>query len=247
MIRKNSASESPTTVVGAAAPVVTWPAWQRNLVSAVVAVHVAAVFLAPLNFSCGGGSSPLVGPIHSLFKPYIDAMYLDHGYYFFAPDPGPSHLVNYKLEFEDGRRAQEGTFPDLKLQQPRLLYHRYFMLAETLTEAYTPPEPPIKGTAPFDMKDFSIAQKKKIEDLLEKEHAALLVLWKHRRDRYERLQSAIKEHLCQRYGAKSAEITRVEHVQLAPEIAKILDMKLDMPLSYSDLPEGVRTPEVIQP
>ena len=37
-----------------------------------------------------------------VFRPYLEAAYLDHGYAFFAPDPGPSHLVRYELEFDDG-------------------------------------------------------------------------------------------------------------------------------------------------
>jgi hypothetical protein len=57
-------------------------------------------------------------------------MYLDHGYFFFAPNPGPSHLV--------GIRDQSVLFPDRKEQWPRLLYHRYFMLSEFYNNSFAP-------------------------------------------------------------------------------------------------------------
>lgn len=64
--------------------------------------------------------------------PYAQAGNISHGYAFFAPNPGPGHLIRYELEFEDGDKLS-GEFPNLKLQWPRLRYHRHFMLSEQLT------------------------------------------------------------------------------------------------------------------
>jgi hypothetical protein len=61
---------------------------------------------------------------------YLDALYLNHGYYFFAPDPGPGHLVYYDVFDAQGNLLKQGHFPDWELHRPRLWYHRHFMLAE---------------------------------------------------------------------------------------------------------------------
>jgi hypothetical protein len=75
---------------------------------------------------------PLIPAVASFFGPYLDATYLNHGYHFFAPDPGPAALIRYTGERADGTPF-EGTFPTLDEQWPRLLYHRHFMLTEQRT------------------------------------------------------------------------------------------------------------------
>lgn len=99
----------------------------RALVSLLLIVHLAAVALPPLSME----GSPLAGYGWRALRPYIEAAYLNHGYHFFAPQPGPSHLIRYELQWDDGAR-QEGTFPDREHNWPRLLYHRHFMLTEFL-------------------------------------------------------------------------------------------------------------------
>ncbi len=76
-------------------------------------------------------ASALSHRVWSVYRPYLQAAYLNHGYHFFAPEPGPSHLVRYEVELADGSR-QSGFFPDRTRHRPRLLYHRYFMLSEHL-------------------------------------------------------------------------------------------------------------------
>jgi hypothetical protein len=61
---------------------------------------------------------------------YLDALYINHGYSFFAPDPGPGHLVFYEVYDEQGNVKRQGKFPDWDVQWPRLWYHRHFMLAD---------------------------------------------------------------------------------------------------------------------
>ena len=125
-----------------------------QLLPVAIVFHLTAVFVAPLAFA-SEYSSPFVNAIYAALRPYIAAMYLDHGYFFFAPNPGPSHLVDYKVEFADGRPPLTGRFPDLKTERPRLLYHRHFMLSESLHSRYRypltpPPEPtppPLTATA----------------------------------------------------------------------------------------------------
>jgi len=95
-------------------------------VSILLALHLLAITVAPLAMT---PSSPLLIAVWRGFRPYLDVLYLNHGFHFFAPDPGPSHLIRYQLEFSDGTR-REGIFPNPAEHAPRLLYHRHFMLSE---------------------------------------------------------------------------------------------------------------------
>lgn len=98
------------------------------LASVLILLHLTAVWVAPFS---APPSSPLSGTLQRFFRPYQDAAFLNHGYKFFAPDPGPTHLVRYELVLADGSK-KTGVFPNLKEQWPRLLYHRHMMLSEHL-------------------------------------------------------------------------------------------------------------------
>lgn len=100
--------------------------WIRRVISVLLLVHLLALITPPLAMQPAG---PLWLSIWSGLRPYLEGMYLNHGYHFFAPDPGPSHLIRYELEFADGSQ-REGHFPDSQQHRPRLLYHRHFMLTE---------------------------------------------------------------------------------------------------------------------
>jgi hypothetical protein len=82
------------------------------------------------------------------FRAYIGVADLNHGYRFFAPNPGPSHLFRYRLSFNDGS-TREGHFPNRDEHWPRLLYHRYFMLSENLN-TLAPNGPMRDGAASVD-------------------------------------------------------------------------------------------------
>lgn len=90
--------------------------------------HFTGVFLAAL---CVPTSSDLVINIaQSWMQWYLDALYMNQGHSFFAPDVGPGHLIRYQLLDQSGREIEKGDFPSRKEHWPRLLYHRYFMLAD---------------------------------------------------------------------------------------------------------------------
>lgn len=115
-------SPLPTETVWARKP------WLRRFVSAGLLWHLIALVIAPLAVA---PTSPLWQRTWLTFRPYLEAMNLNHGSHFFAPEPGPSHLVRYELRYEDGR-VEQGLFPNAQQQQPRLRYHRHFMLSEFL-------------------------------------------------------------------------------------------------------------------
>lgn len=95
--------------------------------------HLFAIFICPASME---PSSRLLVSCFERVAPYLHFLYLDHGFHYFAPDPGASTLVEYTLEFEDGN-IRTRRFPNRTIW-PRLLYHRHFMLSEFLGNC--PPE-----------------------------------------------------------------------------------------------------------
>lgn len=101
------------------------------MASVLIALHLVAVFLSP----CAGPppASDLERGAASLFEPYLQAAYLNHGYRFFAPNPGPGQLVRVEYELPDGSTRSE-RYPDPERHSPRLHYHRYLILAAYLSD-----------------------------------------------------------------------------------------------------------------
>jgi hypothetical protein len=104
-----------------------WPRSWRIAASICVAFHVGAVFLAPL--SSPPPTTELAQRLAGVIDPYLRGLAINNGYRFFAPEPGPSHLLRYELVMKDGT-VTTGLFPDPQKHRPRLYYHRHFMLAE---------------------------------------------------------------------------------------------------------------------
>jgi hypothetical protein len=112
---------------GAPAPGRRFP---KRAVSAWLAFHLAAIVVAPASVD---PSSELIQATWKVFQPYLDVLYLNHGYHFFAPEPAESTLLAYEAERPDGTVVR-GRIPDRSIK-PRLLYHRYFMLTEHMNGA----------------------------------------------------------------------------------------------------------------
>lgn len=104
------------------------PRWLRRVISAWLLFHVAAICTPPLVVP---PSSELLLAISRPFRPYLQALYLNHGFHFFAPEPGESTLVEFVVEREDGTSVK-GIMPHRRIW-PRQLYHRHFMLTESLS------------------------------------------------------------------------------------------------------------------
>ncbi len=108
-----------------------WGGPIRGLVSLWLAYHVLAMFVSPWAVP---PTSELAVSVQRYVAHYQTLLYLNHGYRFFAPDPGPASVVEYEIERADGWRIQ-GLFPDrqaINRDYPRLNYHRWFMWSETL-------------------------------------------------------------------------------------------------------------------
>jgi len=230
----NSANDSPR-----------WSLRARLLASALILFQITAIFWPPFTFASrtDSGSSPFAEGVMGWLRPYASLMYLDHGYSFFAPRIVGGHLVHYKVEFADGRAPVEGTFPDKQEQQPRLFYHRHFMLAEALNDAYTPPDPPQLQPLPPRMPELLRHQFAADQ---ERQLPMMTAIWKQRRDQYESLRKSFEDHLLAKHGGSKVTITRREHVLLSADEFVQLGKRLDLPETYVDLPEGNMS-EVIRP
>jgi hypothetical protein len=241
---KNAAKDAPTP--GKSAPENHWSPRVRLLVSVWLLLHLAAVFLPPMHFATqvgDGGSSPATDAVIGKLRWYIGPLYLDHGYFFFAPNPGPNHLVRYRVEFDDDRPAIEATFPDLKTHWPRLLYHRHFMLSEALHNSFTPPDPPPEPMFPSD----ELEAPSKLRQQRMREYERELVAWRFRRQQYEAMRDSFERHLAAKYGGDRVILTRIEHRLAAPLEVELERRPLNHPDSYIELREEAPPPRTERP
>jgi hypothetical protein len=207
-------------------------AWWKYVVSLLLLVHLSAVFAPPFFRATQtplGARSPVATEMHSVLEPYINLMFLDHGYAFFAPGPGPSHLIRFRVEYDDGTPAVEQVFPDLQRHWPRLLYHRHFMLAEQLHGDYVTPIPPDRPERGAD--EPTDVWTRRLADW-EDEKAR----WQWARDRYETKWKSYENHLLRHFGGDRVSMVRVEH-RLPPPDASGGPIDLTVEESYIDLSE----------
>ena len=111
-----------------------WSLPIRIAVLTLLMLYLSIVVLAPMTNPAG--APELTTPVAKAVSPVHQALYLNHGYRFFAPDPGPSHSLIYEIETADGQKTK-GHFPDRENTSPRLLYHRWFMLSESMYREYS--------------------------------------------------------------------------------------------------------------
>ncbi|WP_164102897.1 hypothetical protein [Candidatus Laterigemmans baculatus] len=190
--------------------------WWRLALSVLIIGHLWAVIGRPIEFATQGPTGP--SPAGSLFyapvRGYSEAAFLNHGYAFFAPNPGPSHLIRVEVPSEEGE-PRSYLYPDLSRQWPRLLYHRHFMLTEFFHNTYQPAQIP-----PELAEDPIVVER-----------------WALDRQRHEAIRGSIRRHLQRAHESNELTFHRVEH-QLAglPEFLS-QQLRLDDPQLYIDLPD----------
>jgi len=107
-----------------------WPLVARVCASVGILAYLAAVIVPPL--AGPAPASELANRILQPLRPLVGAVYLGHGYRFFAPNPGPGHTLRWTMTMPDGS----------KLDRPRLLYHRRFMVSEKISALVPPVDAP---------------------------------------------------------------------------------------------------------
>ena len=116
-----------------------WPPAVRMVVSLGLLVYFAAVIVPPL--AGPPPASDLAMAALQPLRPLVGALFLGHGYRFFAPNPGPGHSIQWTMKMADGSTRQ-GSIPDRDADWPRLLYHRRFMISEKIAAFVPPPDAP---------------------------------------------------------------------------------------------------------
>ena len=224
----------------------------RFLISVLVIGHLLAVFAPPLAFQTRGprGISPSVVALLWPVERYAQLIYLDRGYAFFAPDPGPSHLLRARWDAtqaetpeptddsaeasatfdHDGAGQNERLFPNLDDQWPRLLYHRHFMLAEFLNDAYQPALP--AEASVMVGPDLPIDALRQLRD---------------GRRRYDAIAGSMANHLKEEFQCDRVTLERLEHS--LPDFVGFLEeeIHLDDPRSFVPLTDEPVSMEALLP
>ncbi len=230
----------PASVGGDCHDVPSWQPRTRLIVSLLIVFHLFAVFVAPM--SNPPPSSQLFNRLSSLFSPYLQALFLNHGYRFFAPEPGPSHLVRYEIYSTETEQPGEfpeynGIFPDRRKHWPRLIYHRWFMLSETVfaENSLIPSEEDFTGRIQQIEEDLQRLRndgESGRADWLDAQLRRELELIEYSRKQQQRLLEAIAQHLLRVHEGRRIKLYLCER-QLAPMIDVIQGKRLDDPLYFN--------------
>ncbi|MDX1963830.1 MAG: hypothetical protein SFX18_11790 [Pirellulales bacterium] len=181
-----------------------WSVWTRRVVSVLLVWHLSAQVLA--TWTGAEPVSTLGRLLSDPFRPYITAASLDQGYRFFAPDPGPSHILRFQVLdknqqplplpewFATDETRLTGQLPPPGLRvtvfggRPRLLYHRYFMLTEQVLRLFPQPGLP-PATSSAQLQHFRI------------------------------VMNSFAQELLRQHGGETARLTYLRHHLLQPDVA----------------------------
>lgn len=191
-----------------------WSPFWRVTASVLIGLHILAVFAAP--WSSPPPSPLLAQEVTQVMMPYQVSAFLNHGYRFFAPDPGPSHIIRYEMTMADGS-VKHGRMPDPQEQWPRLLYHRHFMMTEMMynNQAQINDNPPL--------------------DLMTEEEKSRLAARNERARNLVRLMSdGIATQLLKKHQGERVHLFLQRHEIPFPEAVQE-GMQLDDPSLYVDL------------
>lgn len=210
-----------------------WSRGKRAVASVAILLYLAVVFSGPATTV----SSDLNQSLHRATGPAQQLLFLGHGYRFFAPNPGPSHILQYEVGFSD-QTTTTGKIPDTEVHWPRQLYHRWFMLSERLFE---------ESTSLPSQQDFDQSQKvlRDQEELFirkgKRGHANRIAAvrmdqetgYRQSVKRVQELVDSIGQHLIREHGADWVKLT--VHERAIPFPADVvLGDGLDEPHRLSD-------------
>lgn len=205
----------------------TWSPIKRHLATAAISFHLIAIAVAP--WSTPPPASQLSESAAYLFRPYLLATHLNHGYRFFAPNPGPSHIIRYELKGQGGE-VKSGQIPDPAIHWPRLLYHRHFMMTESLFNNWTLIERVPEGVQLEPDQERQLNERNEFAQRLVQMHA-----------------QGMANRLLERHGGDQVKLTLVEHlIPYPPDVAN--GQRLDDERLYIVLDElGVFTRQEQRP
>jgi hypothetical protein len=180
----------------------------RLAVSIVLVGYLSIVLLGPLSNPVG--SEFLTRPLARAIAPIHRTLFLGHGYRFFGPDPGPSHLVVYRFVDGDGELIEK-RFPDRDEIWPRLMYHRWFMLSETVFQEHNftvDRESFLENDKELtrQVEALRLRGKYSIANRIESERRQLAIQYHNSRKRIDELVTSIAKNLMQRHQSNHIEL-----------------------------------------
>lgn len=208
----------------------------RILCSLLLIGYLLVVWLGPLSNPVG--SEFLTRPLARWVAPLHRSLFLGHGYRFFGPDPGPSHILVYRIVDEEGELV-EHRFPDRDKIRPRLLYHRWFMLSETLYQElnFTVDQQSFEETQAELNRQIEALQfnrQHRLARRIQRERDRIETEYSNARSRIEKLVAAIGRNLMERHQGVAIEMFLQERTIPFPA-AVLTGQKLNDPVYLSDL------------
>ena len=208
----------------------------RGLISAGLIFYLAVLFLGPLANPIS--SDFLTRPLAELVSPIHRVLFLGHGYRFFGPDPGPGHLVVYRVTDREGN-VLERHFPDRESTWPRLMYHRWFMLSETIfnEHAMTPDEKSFRQTEVElgeQVKELKKNGKFALSERIARERSKMANQYHDARRRIDELVSSLAGYLLQIHEGTHVELF-VQERALPFTVQILTGTKIDDPKFLSTL------------
>lgn len=210
--------------------------WVRTAVSIILIAYLFVVLLGPLSNPVG--SEFLTRPLARVVAPLHRTLFLGHGYRFFGPDPGPSHLLVYRIVDQEGN-LHEFKFPDRDQIWPRLLYHRWFMLSETVYQelSLTLDQQSFEDTdREFErqIEAFKLSGKQRLANLIQKEKERVALNHANSQMRIDGLIRSIGNTLLQRHDGVEIEMF-IQERSIPFPAAVLTGQKLDDPIFLSEL------------
>lgn len=104
----------------------------RLIVSLVVFLHLGAIII----YVIGAGGPFVMKQASSWIRPYLKMMWLDNAYRFYAPNPGPTEVIWYRLQYDDGstRWTQLPKREDFYFRMPFQRHMSIALLASMMIE-----------------------------------------------------------------------------------------------------------------
>lgn len=138
-----------SSLAAVAALVMLLPAsWRRLVVSLLILLHFGGILTAVTTVPPPGANAPwLTMQVWTRFyRPYLQFVYLNNAYHFYAPEPGPATLLWFQIAYENGSVCWE-VVPDRKAhaKDPLMIeYYRRLSLTENVNQLapvpFVPPE-----------------------------------------------------------------------------------------------------------
>ncbi len=105
---------------------------RRAMAGVLILFHFVGIFVAATNIAPPGGQAPWVTEQawSHVYRYYLSFFYLTNAYHFYSPDPGPSTLLWFRVQYEDDKYRWV-KLPDKSASPVPLHYTRTMVVADS--------------------------------------------------------------------------------------------------------------------